>query len=122
RARLTSALGLPVILDNDANAFALGETLFGAGRGTRSLLGIVVSTGVGGGIVADGRLFHGATGNAGHIGHTIVSADGPRCSCGAIGCLTAYASGTGLVARAQAGILLGEQTSLVVFSGNALTG
>ena len=122
RTRLTSALGLPVTLDNDANAFTLGESLFGAGSGTRALLGIVVSTGVGGGIVADGRLFHGATGNAGHIGHTIVSADGPRCSCGAIGCLTAYASGTGLVARAQAGIQQGEQTTLAALSGNALTG
>jgi glucokinase len=122
RERITSALGLPVVLDNDANAFALGEALFGVGRGTRALLGIVVSTGVGGGIVADSRLFHGATGNAGHIGHTIVSADGPRCSCGAIGCLTAYASGTGLVARAQAGIQQGEQTALAALSGNALTG
>ncbi len=122
RERITSVLGLPVVLDNDANAFALGEALFGAGRGTRALLGIVVSTGVGGGIVADSRLFHGATGNAGHIGHTIVSADGPRCSCGAIGCLTAYASGTGLVARAQAGIQQGEQTALAALSGNALTG
>ena len=122
RARLTTALGLPVTLDNDANAFALGESLFGAGTGTRSLLGIVVSTGVGGGIVAEGRLFHGATGNAGHIGHTIVSADGPHCSCGAIGCLTAYASGTGLVARAHAGIQHGEPTALAMLPGDALTG
>lgn len=122
RARLASALALPTILDNDANAFALGEATFGAGRGARYMLGMIVSTGVGGGIVADGRVFHGATGNAGHIGHTIVSAEGPRCSCGAIGCLTAYASGTGLVARAQAGIQARTPTTLASLSEGALTG
>ena len=122
RARLASALSLPITLDNDANAFALGEAMFGAGRGARYMLGMIVSTGVGGGIVADGHVFHGATGNAGHIGHTIVSAEGPRCSCGAIGCLTAYASGTGLVARAQAGIQAGTPTALAALSDGALTG
>ena len=122
RARLAEAFGLPVTLDNDANAFALGEALFGAGRGARYLLGIVVSTGVGGGIVSDGRIFHGATGNAGHIGHTIVSAEGPRCSCGAVGCLTAYASGTGLVTRAREGIAGGTSTTLAALPDNALTG
>src|SRR5690348_1222688 len=122
RARLASALRLPTTLDNDANAFALGEALFGAGRGARYMLGVIVSTGVGGGIVADGHVFHGATGNAGHIGHTIVSAEGPRCSCGAIGCLTAYASGTGLVARAQVGIRTGTPTALATLDEGALTG
>lgn len=122
RARLASALSLPITLDNDANAFALGEAMFGAGRGARYMLGMIVSTGVGGGIVADGHVFHGATGNAGHIGHTIVSAEGPRCSCGAIGCLTAYASGTGLVARAQAGIQAGTPTTLAMLGGGAMTG
>ena len=122
RTRLAEAFGVPVTLDNDANAFALGEALFGAGRGARFLLGIVVSTGVGGGIVADGRVFHGATGNAGHVGHTIVAAEGPRCSCGAVGCLTAYASGTGLVARAREGIAGGEDTSLATLLADALTG
>ncbi len=122
RARLASALHLPITLDNDANAFALGEAMFGAGRGARYMLGMIVSTGVGGGIVADGRVFHGATGNAGHIGHTIVSAEGPRCSCGAIGCLTAYASGTGLAARAQASIHAGTPTTLSTLSEGALTG
>jgi glucokinase len=122
RARLASALTLPITLDNDANAFALGEAIFGAGRGARYMLGMIVSTGVGGGIVADGHIFHGATGNAGHIGHTIVSAEGARCSCGAIGCLTAYASGTGLVARAQAGIQAGTPTALATLDEGALTG
>jgi glucokinase len=122
RSRLAEAFGLPVTLDNDANAFALGEALFGAGRGARYLLGIVVSTGVGGGIVADGRVFHGATGNAGHIGHAIVAAEGPRCSCGAGGCLTAYASGTGLVARAREAITGGESTALAGLPDDGLTG
>jgi glucokinase len=122
RVRLSEAFGLPVTLDNDANAFALGEVLFGAGRGVRHLLGMIVSTGVGGGIVMNGRIFHGATGNAGHIGHVIVSAEGPRCSCGAVGCLTAYASGTGLVARARFGIADGIATSLARLPDVALTG
>ncbi|HEY1389799.1 MAG TPA: ROK family protein [Ktedonobacterales bacterium] len=115
-------MNLPISLDNDANAFALGEAIFGAGRGAHYMLGMIVSTGVGGGIVADGRVFHGATGNAGHIGHTIVSAEGPRCSCGAVGCLTAYASGTGLVARAQAGIQARAPTTLATLDERALTG
>ena len=122
RERLVTALALPIVLDNDANAFALGEALFGAGRGARYLLGVIVSTGVGGGIVVDGRVFHGASGNAGHIGHVIVSVDGPRCSCGAVGCLTAYASGTGLVARARDGIAAGAATSLSSLPDSELTG
>ncbi|MGN6363082.1 MAG: ROK family protein [Thermomicrobiales bacterium] len=112
RARLAEALGLPAVLDNDAKAFALGEALFGAGRGARCLLGMVVSTGVGGGLVVNGRLHHGASGNAGHVGHLIVSAQGPRCYCGAIGCLTVYASGVGLAARAQAALRRGTRASL----------
>jgi glucokinase len=100
-ARLEDRFGLPTVLDNDAKAFALGEALFGAGRGARCMLGMVVSTGVGGGIVENGRLIHGTSGNAGHIGHIIVSARGPRCYCGATGCVTAYASGSGLATRAR---------------------
>lgn len=122
RARLALALDMPVTLDNDANAFALGEALFGEGRGASFMLGIVVSTGVGGGIVTDGSIFHGATGNAGHIGHTIVSAEGPRCSCGAVGCLTGYASGTGLVARARTAIQEATPTRLAMVPDDTLTG
>jgi glucokinase len=122
RARLAAALELPATLDNDAKAFALGEARFGAGRGARCLLGMVVSTGVGGGIVVDGRLLHGAGGNAGHIGHTIVAAGGPRCFCGAVGCVNAYASGRGLVARARAAIERGVPTSLAALPAAGLTG
>lgn len=99
RDRLVAAFGHPCVVDNDAKAMALGEWWRGAGRGKRHLLGIVVSTGVGGGLVVDGRLLHGAHGHAGHIGHVNVARDGARCPCGSRGCLTAYASGTGIAAR-----------------------
>ena len=96
QARLAELVGLPVVLDNDAKAFALGEGWRGAARGRRDFLAMVVSTGVGGGLVVDGRLLDGATGNAGHVGHVIVEPDGRRCPCGAFGCLEAEASGTAI--------------------------
>ncbi len=86
-------------IDNDAKVLALGEGWRGAAQGQRDYIAMVVSTGVGGGIVLDGRLLHGASGNAGHIGHVIVEPGGALCGCGARGCLEAEASGTG-IARA----------------------
>lgn len=96
RARLASVTGLPVFVDNDAKALALGEGWLGAAAGVRDYVGMVVSTGVGGGIVLDGRLLDGDTGNAGHVGHVIVEPDGHLCGCGAYGCLEAEASGTAI--------------------------
>ena len=96
RARLTAHTGLPAWVDNDAKALALGEGWCGAARGARDFIAMVVSTGVGGGIVLDGRLLHGDTGNAGHIGHVIVEPEGHRCACGARGCLEAEASGSAI--------------------------
>jgi glucokinase len=96
RARLTAHTGLSTFVDNDAKALALGEGWVGAARGARDYIGMVVSTGVGGGIVLDGRLLDGDTGNAGHIGHVIVEPDGHGCGCGAQGCLEAEASGTAI--------------------------
>ena len=96
RARLRSVLGIDVHVDNDAKALALGEGWCGAARGERSFLAMVVSTGVGGGIVLDGRLLDGSLGNAGHVGHVIVNPGGNVCGCGARGCLEAEASGTGI--------------------------
>lgn len=96
RSRLAIATGLTTTVDNDAKALALGEGWVGAARGQRDFLAMVVSTGVGGGVVLDGRLLDGATGNAGHIGHVNVVPDGNRCGCGALGCLEAEASGTGI--------------------------
>jgi glucokinase len=98
RARLGDLLGLPVHVDNDAKALALGEGWVGAARGVDDYVAMVVSTGVGGGIVLDGRLLDGAGGNAGHIGHVIVVPDGRTCGCGARGCLEAEASGLAIAA------------------------
>lgn len=96
RERLGDLTGLPVHVDNDAKALALGEGWVGAARGRHDFVAMVVSTGVGGGIVLDGRLLEGAGGNAGHIGHVIVEPGGRVCGCGARGCLEAEASGTGI--------------------------
>lgn len=99
RRRLTEALAVPVHIDNDAKALALAEGWVGAARGVRNFIAMVVSTGVGGGIVVDGHLLDGAGGNAGHIGHVIVEPEGRICACGAQGCLEAEASGTGIATR-----------------------
>ena len=96
RGRLAALTGLPTTVDNDAKALALGEGWIGAAAGERDFLAMVVSTGVGGGIVLDGRLLDGALGNAGHIGHVVVVPDGHECGCGARGCLEAEASGTAI--------------------------
>jgi len=103
RRRLAESTGLPTFVDNDAKALALGERWRGAAMGVDNFLAMVVSTGVGGGIVPpppvlDGRLLDGADGNAGHIGHVIVVPDGRACACGAQGCLEAEASGTAIAA------------------------
>ncbi|MER8656115.1 MULTISPECIES: ROK family protein [unclassified Mesorhizobium] len=92
--------GLPVRLENDANAAALGEWRFGAGRGSGSLVFVTVSTGIGGGVVADGHIYHGRRGLAAEIGHMTITGEGDRCFCGAIGCFEAVASGTALGRRA----------------------
>jgi glucokinase len=99
RSRLAASLELPVHVDNDAKALALAEGWRGAARGVRDYVAMVVSTGVGGGIVLDGRLLDGADGNAGHIGHVVVVPDGRPCACGSRGCLEAEASGTAIAAR-----------------------
>jgi len=113
RDRLAAAFGRPTWVDNDAKALALGERWQGAGRGSHNMLGMVVSTGVGGGIILDGRLLHGQAGNAGHVGHIIVWPNGPLCGCGARGCVEGVASGTGLARRLEAALAEGAQTSLV---------
>ncbi len=92
------AEGVPVAIDNDAKALALGEAWCGNARGERNFLAMVVSTGVGGGLVLDGRLLDGEEGNAGHVGHVIVEPGGRTCGCGAQGCLEAEASGTAIEA------------------------
>ncbi|HXH58190.1 ROK family protein [Iamia sp.] len=96
--RLAEHVGLPTAVDNDAKALALGEGWVGAAVGVDDYIAMVVSTGVGGGIVLDGRLLDGAEGNAGHIGHLIVEPGGRTCPCGAAGCLEAEVSGLAIAA------------------------
>ena len=99
RERLRERFGDDVHVEGDARALALAEGEFGAAKRDRSYLSMVVSTGVGGGIVIDGRLLNGDSGNAGHIGHLIVVPNGAMCSCGAYGCLEAEASGWSIESR-----------------------
>ena len=98
RSRLAALTGPPTFVDNDAKALALGEGWVGAAAGHDDYIAMVVSTGVGGGIVIDGRLLNGRLGNAGHVGHIVVVPDGRACVCGSRGCLEAEASGTALEA------------------------
>ncbi len=95
------ATGIRTLLLNDASAAALGEHAFGAGRGVNNLIYITVSTGIGGGIIIDGRLYGGACGSAGEIGHTTIDVNGPHCSCGNVGCLEMLASGKAIAREAQ---------------------
>ena len=96
RARLHEMTGLEVFMAGDVQALALGEQWLGAAQHELNFMALVVSTGIGGGIVLDGRLLVGRTGNAGHVGHVIVQPDGHACSCGGRGCLEAEASGTAI--------------------------
>ena len=127
RSKLSEALGVPVVLDNDAKAIALAEGWVGAASGQRNYLAMVVSTGIGGGLVIDGKLLGGEVGNAGHIGHVNVLPDGPLCVCGSMGCLEAVASGcaiekeTGMPAeeaseeiKIRCGYFVGKAVSIAV--------
>ncbi len=109
---LEERLVVPVRLGNDANVAALGEYAYGAGRGALHVIYITVSTGVGGGIIADGRLLEGQRGAAGEVGHVIVEPDGPPCGCGNRGCLEALASGTAIARRAREEIAAGRQSAI----------
>lgn len=100
-ARLERALGLRVVLDNDANMAALAEHRVGAAKGARVSLTVTIGTGVGCGIVVDDRIFRGAHGGAGEIGHLPLGSDGPACRCGVPGCAEPIASGSGIVAMAR---------------------
>ncbi|HEY7520414.1 MAG TPA: ROK family protein [Methylomirabilota bacterium] len=99
---LRARFALPAYVDNDVNALALGERRFGAGRGTRSLVVLAAGTGIGCGIILDGRLVRGVNGFGGEFGHTPVKFDGPGCWCGGRGCLAVYASGRGIAEAARA--------------------
>lgn len=104
KARLESEFEIPVTIENDANASALAEYRFGGGRGYNAVLYMTMSTGIGGGIVIDGQIYHGANDSAGEVGHQILLPDGPRCGCGKRGCLEALCSGPAIARRARTAI------------------
>ncbi len=112
-ALLEARFDRPVALDNDANCAAWGEWWQGAGRGTESMFGLIVGTGIGGGWISGGELQHGCSDAAGEIGHTTVAFDGRLCACGNYGCLEAYASGPSIAARARQGLVAGTESLLV---------
>ena len=98
--RARQAFAAPAVLENDGTAAALAEYRHGAGRGTSSIVYLTLSTGIGGGAVLGGRVYRGAWGNGTEFGHILVRSDGRSCSCGRLGCIEAYASGTSIAARA----------------------
>lgn len=117
RAFLEDRLGSPVAVENDANAAALAEWRFGAGRGARSLAFLTMSTGVGGGLILDGRLYRGSRLQAGEIGHTPLVANGRPCACGLRGCLEVYTGGAALAMRMQTDVRNGASPLLLELAG-----
>lgn len=120
RDLIANAVHLPATLDNDANCATYGEWWLGAGRGTQTLVGFTLGTGIGGGIVLNGEIFHGCSDVAGEIGHMTIEANGRKCKCGNYGCLEQYASGPAIAQRAVEGIEAGAETSLVEMVGGRL--
>jgi glucokinase len=119
-ARTEEALGRPAVLENDATAAAAGEHRFGAAAGTRNMIYLTISTGVGGGSVVDGRLYRGASGNGGELGHVTVDWQGRECrGCGRRGCLEAYVSGTSIAERAAEAGLSGATAADVAAAARA---
>jgi len=118
---LEERLGAPVRLDNDANAAALGERAYGAGRGLDDLVYITISTGIGGGLIVGGKIVHGVGDGAGEVGHMTVLPDGPPCGCGARGCLEAICSGTSIARRAREKLRAGASSSLSSLGADAVT-
>ena len=112
RSLIQDDLGLPCVLDNDADVAALAEQWVGAGRGADSLVLLTLGTGIGGGIVLDGRIWHGASGVAGEIGHMCIEPEGRPCPCGNRGCFERYASATGMVISLREAVQAGAQTPL----------
>jgi glucokinase len=119
KAELEQRLGWPVFLENDANAAALGEMWLGAARGCRNVVSVTLGTGVGGGVILDGKLWRGSHGTAGEIGHTTVDPfSGLKCKCGNIGCLELFASATAIVRMTRESLSSFPNTSL---NGDDLT-
>jgi len=114
---LEDRLNIPVILENDANAAGYGEWTLGAGRGTRDMIYLTISTGIGGGLIIDGRIHHGRDDGAGEVGHMTVEPDGPLCGCGRRGCLEAICSGTGIAAAMVDRLAAGAKSEALALAG-----
>ena len=112
RDMVSDRVQLPATLDNDANCATLGEWWLGAAKGGRNVVGFTLGTGIGGGLILEGRLYHGVSDVAGEIGHTTIEANGRRCGCGNYGCLEAYASGPAIAMRAREALAGGEPSLL----------
>ena len=113
---IESEFHIPTVIENDANASALAEARFGGGRGYDYVLYMTMSTGIGGGIVANGEIYHGANDSAGEVGHQILLPDGPLCGCGRHGCLEALCSGPSIARRAQAAITDQPHTKILALA------
>jgi len=116
--KLRDYFGVAVAFDNDANAAALGEYMYGAGKGFKNVLYITVSTGIGGGIILNGEIYRGVANGAGELGHTIVQPDGVRCNCGSIGCLETICSGTHITRRIEERLASGEPSLMRELAGS----
>lgn len=113
RERMSKMIGLPVLVENDANAAAVGEHHFGAGKAFAHMVYLTISTGIGGGIIIDNKLLWGAKGLAGEVGHMSLEPYGPRCSCGNIGCLEVLAAGPAIARNAREAIRDGRDTTIL---------
>ncbi|MCX5760036.1 MAG: ROK family protein [Gemmatimonadetes bacterium] len=121
RDRVSDQVGLAASLDNDANCATLAEWWLGAAKGGRNVVGFTLGTGIGGGLILDGKLYHGASDVAGEIGHMTIDSTGRRCGCGNYGCLEAYASGPAIAERAREALAGGEPSLLNELCGGDLT-
>jgi glucokinase len=121
-AEIAKVYRLPVRVDNDGNAAALAEALWGAGRGYRSVFYATIGTGIGSGIIFDGRIYHGRTGAAAEGGHMSIDYRGPRCGCGKLGCIEALASGPAIARRASEQIAAGRPSSILQHAGGQVDG
>jgi glucokinase len=117
---ISKSYRLPVRVDNDGNAAALAEAIWGAGRGYRNVFCATIGTGIGTGIVFDGRIYHGRTGAAAEGGHNTIDYRGPRCGCGKLGCIEALASGPAIARRASEKIAAGRQSSILELAGGRI--
>ena len=122
RDRLQQATGRQILLGNDANAAALGEFIFGSGKDTQNMIFVGLGTGVGGGVISEGRLIDGARGMGGELGHVSVDLDGPRCTCGSSGCIEAYCSAWSITREAELLVSSGRGNAILAAAGDGKVG